>query len=137
MNNGMTVKDACKEVGMPRSTYYHIIAQDPEAIAIFQDIVVASTRERLWVLLVNQTLLLHKVIEDVVWPRQPGPGLGWQFIRLWGKYRINLCRLYYLNPKKLPLYRLGIPGHLDVTFSRYSLVRMLPGEVNGPFPISK
>jgi len=47
MDKGKTVKDACTEVGMPRSTYYHIIAQDTEAIAIFQDMVVAASRKRL------------------------------------------------------------------------------------------
>jgi len=40
-------------VGMPRSTYYYVIARDTEAIAMFQDMVTANHRERLWMILVN------------------------------------------------------------------------------------
>lgn len=64
MNDGLTVRDACLEVGMPRSTYYYIIAREPEAIAEFQDMVVANSRENLWMILVNQTNLLQRIIED-------------------------------------------------------------------------
>ena len=64
MNEGLSVKDACSEVGMPRSTYYYIIARESEAIAEFQDMVVANSRENLWMILANQTMLLQKVIED-------------------------------------------------------------------------
>ena len=54
MNEGLTVRDACLEVGIPRSTFYNIIARDTEAIAVFQDMVIANHRERLWMVLVNQ-----------------------------------------------------------------------------------
>jgi hypothetical protein len=64
MNEGLTVKDACIEVGMPRSTFYHILARDHEAIAIFQDMVVANEREQLWMILVRYTNILQKMIED-------------------------------------------------------------------------
>jgi hypothetical protein len=64
MNEGLTVKSACLEVGMPRSTFYNILARDHEAIAIFQDMVVANEREKLWMILVSQTEILRKVIDS-------------------------------------------------------------------------
>ena len=33
MNNGMTVVEACQAVGMPRSSFYYIVENKPEAIA--------------------------------------------------------------------------------------------------------
>ena len=64
MNEGLSVMEACNEVGMPRSTYYYIIARDTEAIAEFQGMVVANHRERLWMILVNQVNVLQKLIEN-------------------------------------------------------------------------
>ena len=64
MNEGLPVKDACLEVGMPRSTYYYVIAREAEALAEFQNMVVANSRERLWMILVYQVNILQKVIED-------------------------------------------------------------------------
>ena len=32
MNDGMTVVNACKEVGIPRSTFYDVVKKNPEAI---------------------------------------------------------------------------------------------------------
>ena len=32
MNDGMTVVDACNEVGMPRSTFYDVVKKNPEAV---------------------------------------------------------------------------------------------------------
>ena len=43
---------------MPRSTFY------AETIAIFQDMVIANRRERLWIALDNQTKVLQKIIAD-------------------------------------------------------------------------
>ena len=64
MNEGLTVKDACLEVGMPRSTYYNILARDHEAIVIFQDMVMANEREQLWMILISHINILHRLIED-------------------------------------------------------------------------
>lgn len=64
MNEGLNVKEACQEVGMPRSTFYDVLARDAETIAIFQDMVIASRRERLWMALDNQTKVLQKIIAD-------------------------------------------------------------------------
>jgi hypothetical protein len=33
MNNGMNVIEACQAVGMPRSSFYYIVDNKPEAIA--------------------------------------------------------------------------------------------------------
>jgi hypothetical protein len=63
MNSGLSVKEACNEVGMPRSTYYYVVAREAEAIAEFQNMVVANGHENLLMILVKQTELLEKVIE--------------------------------------------------------------------------
>jgi len=36
MNSGMTVVEACREVGMPRSSFYYIMENNPEAFAEMQ-----------------------------------------------------------------------------------------------------
>ena len=64
LNNGMNVVEACRAVGMPRSTYYYIVKTNPEAFAEFQDIIAANARERLGLILLNQTAILQKLIED-------------------------------------------------------------------------
>ncbi len=64
MNNGMTVVDACKEVGMPRSTYYHIINTNPEAMAEYQEMVEANTHHQFGLILSHNNQILKKVIED-------------------------------------------------------------------------
>jgi ACT domain-containing protein len=64
MNNGMTVVDACKEVGLPRSSYYDIIAKHPEAIAEYQEMVEGNARQQLGLILAHKSEILHKVIED-------------------------------------------------------------------------
>ena len=42
MNAGMTVVEACREVGIARSSFYYIIENNPEVIAEFQVIIDAS-----------------------------------------------------------------------------------------------
>ena len=64
MNSGMNVVDACRAVGMPRSTYYYIVKNNPEAFAEYQDIIAANARERLGLILLNQTAILQKLIKD-------------------------------------------------------------------------
>ena len=64
MNSGMTVVDACKEVGIPRSTYYHLIKTHPEAMAEYQGMVEANDRHQFGLILSNKTQILEKVIED-------------------------------------------------------------------------
>ena len=37
MNNGMTVVEACRAVGMSHSSFYYILENNPEAVAEVQD----------------------------------------------------------------------------------------------------
>jgi len=64
MNTGMTVVEACREVGIARSSFYYIIENNPEAIAEIQDIINASNREQLGLMLLSKNELLRKVIQD-------------------------------------------------------------------------
>lgn len=64
MNNGMNVVEACEAVGMPRSTYYYVIKNNPEAFAEYQEMIAANARERLGLILLSQTAILQKLIED-------------------------------------------------------------------------
>jgi ACT domain-containing protein len=66
MNSGMTVVDACKEVGIPRSTYYHLVKTHPEAMAEYQEMVEVNARIQLGLILSSKTQILEKVIEDAV-----------------------------------------------------------------------
>jgi len=37
MNNGMTVVEACRAVGMSHSLFYYVLENNPEAVAEVQD----------------------------------------------------------------------------------------------------
>ena len=64
MNSGMTVVDACREVGMPRSSFYYIVENNPRAIADIQTIIDASNREQLALILQNKMDIFEKIIQD-------------------------------------------------------------------------
>lgn len=64
MNDGMTVVSACKEVGMPRSTFYDVMNKNPEAVTEYQEIVDANYHHQLGLILFHRTEILQKVIED-------------------------------------------------------------------------
>jgi len=64
MVTGMTVVEACREVGIARSSFYYIIENNPEVIAEFQDIIDASNGEQLGLMLLSRNQLLRKVIDD-------------------------------------------------------------------------
>ena len=64
MNDGKTVVAACKEVGIPRSTFYDVIKKNPEAVTEYQEIVDANYRHQLSLILFHKTEILQKVIED-------------------------------------------------------------------------
>ena len=64
MNDSMTVVDACKEVGIPHSTFYDVVKKNPEAVTEYQDIVDANYRHQLGLILFHKTEILEKVIED-------------------------------------------------------------------------
>ena len=64
MNAGMSVVEACREVGIPRSSFYYIMENNPEAIAEVQAIIDASNREQLGLILLSKTEMLRRIIED-------------------------------------------------------------------------
>jgi hypothetical protein len=64
MNDGMSVVEACRAVGMPRSSFYYIVENNPEAIAEVQALIEANNREQLGLILLSKTEMLRKVIED-------------------------------------------------------------------------
>ena len=45
VNEGMTMVEACQSVGMPRSSFYYIVENNPEAISEVQAIIDANNRE--------------------------------------------------------------------------------------------
>ena len=64
MNNGMTVVAACKEVGIPRSTFYDVVKKNPEAVTEYQEIEEANARYQLGLILFHKNEILQKVIDD-------------------------------------------------------------------------
>jgi len=64
MNNGMTVIAACKEVGIPRSTFYDVVKKNPEAVTEYQEIVDTNAQHQLGLILFHKNEILQKVIED-------------------------------------------------------------------------
>jgi hypothetical protein len=64
MNNGMTIVDACRKVGVPRSTFYDICKRNPEAVAKVQEIIEANAQQQLGLILSHKTEILQKVISD-------------------------------------------------------------------------
>jgi hypothetical protein len=74
MNSGMTVVDACREVGIPRSSFYYIWQSNPRALAEIQDIISENSRRELMMILLHKTQILEKVIEqglaDTTKPRE-------------------------------------------------------------------
>jgi hypothetical protein len=64
MNNGMTVVDTCREVGMPRSSFYYIVENNPQAIADIQAIIDTNNREQLMLVLQHKMEIFEKVIQD-------------------------------------------------------------------------
>ena len=64
MNDGKTVVAACKEVGIPRSTFYDVVKKNPEAVTEYHEIVEVNYRHQLGLILFSKTEILQKVIED-------------------------------------------------------------------------
>jgi len=62
MNSGMTVVEACREVGMARSSFYYIVENNPQAIADIQTIIDASNREQLILILQHKMEIFEKII---------------------------------------------------------------------------
>jgi ACT domain-containing protein len=64
MNDGMTVVAACKEVGIPRSTFYDVVNKNPEAVTKYKEIVEGNPRFQLGLILFHKNEILQKVIDD-------------------------------------------------------------------------
>jgi len=62
LNSGMTVVEACRAVGIPRSSYYDIMSKNPEAIAEIRAIIDANNREQLGLILSRRNEILKKII---------------------------------------------------------------------------
>ena len=61
---GTSVSNACKEVGIPRSTYYFIITTEKDELREFLDMVNAYDRMNLLTILENKDEILDKLIES-------------------------------------------------------------------------
>ena len=64
MNSGMRVVDACREVGMARSSFYYIVENNPQAIADIQAIIDTNNREQLMLILQHRMEIFEKIIQD-------------------------------------------------------------------------
>jgi ACT domain-containing protein len=62
-NDGMTVVNACMEVGIPRSTFYYIFNNHPEFFTELREMVEANEREQLMTLLNHRLDILYKLID--------------------------------------------------------------------------
>ena len=63
-NNGMTVSDACTEVGLPRSSFYYIVNNNPDAFLEAQEIIRMSNMEQLAAIVVSKMHILERMIQD-------------------------------------------------------------------------
>ena len=63
-NDGMTIVEACREVGIPRSTFYYFVNTHPDAIATFQEMQMLASLEQFALILANQVAILERVIQD-------------------------------------------------------------------------
>jgi hypothetical protein len=64
MNTGMNVVEACKAAGMPRSLFYYIMENNPEAFAEMQARIDANNREQLAMIQLSKTEMLRRIIQD-------------------------------------------------------------------------
>jgi ACT domain-containing protein len=63
---GMKVKDACQAVGLPKSSFYYILAQNEKAVAELQEQLIGDVRVRLANIIGNRLELLEKVSADAL-----------------------------------------------------------------------
>lgn len=62
LSTGMSVIDACRTVGIPRSSFYYFIEHNPEEIAEAQALIEANNQEQLRLILSSKNEILRKVI---------------------------------------------------------------------------
>ena len=63
-NKGMSIIEACQEVGISRSTFYYFTSHNPDAIATFQEMQLAAEMAQFALLLDSQFEILERVIQD-------------------------------------------------------------------------
>ena len=63
-NSGMSIVDACREVGIVRSTFYYFVTTNPDAVATFQEMQMIASFEQFALILANQIQILERVIQD-------------------------------------------------------------------------
>jgi ACT domain-containing protein len=63
---GMSVSKACREVGLPRSSFYAIIDREKEAIAKYQDMIVANSMDELLMILATRNEVLMKLLREAL-----------------------------------------------------------------------
>lgn len=60
----MHVRAACREVGISKTSYYDICMQQPALICDFQQMIERSSKQQLLMILMNETAILQKMIDD-------------------------------------------------------------------------
>lgn len=63
-NDGMTVSDACTEVGLPRSSFYYIVINNPDAFLEVQEIIRAGNLHQLASIVLKKVHIVEKMIQD-------------------------------------------------------------------------
>lgn len=66
INEGMTVVDACREVGIARSSYYYIVNRNREYFAEYQQIKREQEIQQLLMLAISETELVQAMIRDAL-----------------------------------------------------------------------
>ncbi len=61
---GMSIVEACQEVGIARSTFYYFATTHRDAIATFQEMQMMAELEQLALILANQLQVFERVIQD-------------------------------------------------------------------------
>ena len=63
-NNGMSIVKACKEVGIPRSTFYGFCQRNADLVASFHEMQLEAEMRQLALILGNQFDILEHVVQD-------------------------------------------------------------------------
>lgn len=63
-NQGTSISAACKQVGIPRSTFYAICDREPNLMRSIQDEIMETTREELAMVITTRVSMLNKTIQD-------------------------------------------------------------------------
>jgi ACT domain-containing protein len=63
---GMTVSQACREVGIARSSFYYFIVHNPDAIASFQELERTASLRELALILANKIHIVELFMQDAL-----------------------------------------------------------------------